>query len=370
MKVLIMVHALTGGGAERVAASWGNGLANLNHNVYILTNTDNQSYETKNVNIIERQIPLKKSNSIFSKIIRKIFSSSVSFFQLLHVIVKYKPDIIINVLYLNPYALLLARFFSGRKVLIIMTDHNAYERPSGTEFKWRQWKNKFIDNKLFDIVTVLTNRDKEILVKKGFNNIEVLHNPLFLKPLSSIPPKDKTILAVGRLDAWHVKGFDILLNVWNRISEKYSDWKLIIVGDGSKEIKNNLQQLITHNKESVIFKSFTSDIIEEYKKASIFVLSSRYEGWGLVAVEAMSQGCATIACDYHGRQSEFITDYKNGLLCSPDDAIELQAKIEDAISNKELREGLQKNAIVNLEKFSEKNIAKRIEKIVSTGTRE
>ena len=370
MRILIIVHALTGGGAERVGASWANGLSSLNHEVFLLTSTDNQTYRTKCVNIIERTIVCKNSKNLFSKLIRKILRPFVSLIQLLEVILKYKPDCIISVLYLNPYSLLLSRFLSGRRIPIIMSDHNAYERPNGSGFKWKQWRNKFIDNKLFDKVTVLTMRDKDILDKKRFNNIEVLNNPLFLSPVSTVPPKEKIILAVGRLNAWYVKGFDLLLNVWNNISDKYPDWKLVIIGDGSDVIKQQLKQLITHNQERIIFKSFKAEIIEEYKKAAIFVLSSRYEGWGLVAIEAMSQGCATLACDFLGRQAEFITDKVNGILCKPDNPKELQSKLEELILDENLRITLQHNAIKNLEKYSEINVAKSLEKIISSVKRE
>ena len=161
-----------------------------------------------------------------------------------------------------------------------------------------------------------------------------------------------------------------MLNVWNIISNKYQDWKLVIVGDGSTDTKVKLQQLITRNHNSVVFKAFTADIVEEYKKAAIFVLSSRYEGWGLVAIEAMSQGCATLACDFFGRQAEFITDKVNGILCRPDDPKEMQSKLEELISNDDLRIRLQHNAVKNLEKYSEINVAKKIEKIICSVNRE
>ncbi len=114
-----------------------------------------------------------------------------------------------------------------------MTDHNAYERPEGHEMPLRQKRCKFRYNKYFERVTVLTNRDKEIMDSKGFRNVEVLHNPLFLKTADTVAEKDNVILAVGRIDAWNYKGFDLLINAWNKIFMKYPDWKLKIVGSGS-----------------------------------------------------------------------------------------------------------------------------------------
>ena len=246
MKIIIMVHALTGGGAERVAASWANGLSSLGHNITIFTNLRGKTYETQNsVKLLQRRILYQDSNSIFSKIIRKLFGPFFNYLQLHKIIKRLEPDAVINVLYIDIYPLLLARLLSKHKFPIVMTDHNAYERPKGSEFKFKQWWNKFIDNRLFDVVTVLTNRDKDILLSRGISNVEVLHNPLFLCPINSIPAKEKIIMAAGRLDAWHCKGFDLLLKAWKDVSKNHPDWKLRIVGDVSDKALSFLKSMHT-----------------------------------------------------------------------------------------------------------------------------
>lgn len=360
-----MVHALTGGGAERVAVSWANGLADLGHDVKILSTTDGQTYYTNNnIRIIERKVLLKGSSKLWAKIIRKVCTPVIRFFQLYEIIRQEKPNVVLNVLYSDSYPLLFARFLSKYKFPIIMTDHNAYERPKEAKFKLSQWKNKFIDNRLFDLITVLTKRDKDILEKVGINHVEVLHNPLFLKPSEQIPEKRNIILVVGRLDAWYVKGFDILLKAWDNISDDYPDWKVVIVGKGTDDVIKELHGYITHNINSVEFKPYTSDIKDEYQQAAIFVLSSRYEGWGLVAVEAMSQGCATIACDFKGRQTEFITDQVDGLLCEPDNIELLSTQLKRLMEDKSLRDKLGEEARKTVTKYSEDKVAKRLEKII------
>ena len=361
-----MVHALTGGGAERVAVSWAQGLAELGHDVSILSDLTGQTYQPSDkVELIQRRIFSKNSNSILAKFGRKLFGPILSFFQIRSLIRKGKLDVIINVLYLNTYPLLFARLFSGNKILLIMTDHNAYERPKEVKMRWWQWKNKFIDNRFFDLVTVLTQRDKEILVNKGIRNVEVLHNPLFLEPIKTMPYKQKIVLACGRLDAWHCKGFDILVKAWKEIAYKYPDWKLRIVGHGSAQTKEFLYNIAGPDTRNFEIVPYTPNIQEEYQKASIFVLSSRYEGWGLVMVEAMSQGCATIACDYKGRQAEVIRDGVNGLLCTVDDTYALADKISLLIKNDYLRTKIQHKAIISTDEFKEENIANNITNIIT-----
>lgn len=366
MKILVFVHNLTGGGAERVAASWSNGLSRLGHEVTVLADFTNQTYTLdKKVMTLQQKCPFPNENTFFYKVIRKILRPWVGFCQLWRYFSADKPDAVVNVLYHLSTPLLIARALSFRKFPIIMTDHNAYERPPGYKMGKIQWRNKFIDNRLFDCVTVLTHSDKKILENKGITNVEVLHNPLFLTPIKEIRDKGKIILSVGRISAWEVKGFDILIKAWSSIASKYPDWKLRIVGKGDAKTIEWLRSLSGVASDSVEFKPYTISIEEEYKQASIYVLSSRYEGWGLVAVEAMSQGCATIACDYKGRQAEFIEDGENGLLCDTDNVECLTHCISKLIEDNSIREKLQQNAISSVAKFSEERVAKKLESIIN-----
>lgn len=365
MRILIIVQSLTGGGAERVAASWANGLDRHGHTVSILTNCNiPQTYPTNStVHIIPFISHSKKKFILLKNFLNKILSFIKLSNQIRLIINKFSPDVIINVLYISSYSILLGRLISRHHPIIIQTDHNAYERPMGIKFQKGQWRNKFIDNRFFDKVTVLTKADKEI-ASKTLSNVEVLYNPLFFHPVDKIPPKEKIILAVGRLDAWHYKGFDVLITAWEKLYTRHPEWRLHIVGNGSSNNIEMLKTLAGDAKESIHIKPFTSDIIEEYRKASVFVLSSRYEGWGLVLVEALSQGCACIACDYKGRQAEIIKDGENGLLCHPNDEDELAKTINEIVDNDELRHYLQSNAADSVKRFDENIIVSDLESII------
>ena len=115
-------------------------------------------------------------------------------------------------------------------------------------------------------------------------------------------------------------------------------------------------------KYHIEFLGFRKDIEELYKKSSIFVLSSRYEGFGLVLIEAMSQGCACVACDYKGRQREILNPSsalpegegepnrkieitENGILCEPDDVEALASALKKMMKDENYQKQVQQNAV-------------------------
>lgn len=149
-------------------------------------------------------------------------------------------------------------------------------------------------------------------------------------------------MAVGRLNSWHVKGFDLLINAWLKIAPKYPDWKLKIIGYGSDVNRNYIKSLAKNiNSNQFEILDFDKNIVEHYRKAAIFVLSSRYEGFGMALVEAMSQGCACIACDYKGRQQEIITNMENGLIAEANDSNSICHILDNLLSDATLQHQLQ-----------------------------
>ena len=341
MKILILTHSLNTGGAERVGADIANGLAEIGWEVTVMANNKGKiTYPLiSKVNLIwftEDSSPLKRRWKVFNQL--KTFLNS------------QKPDIVVEILHVFPHELLLARKISSWQCPLIITEHDSFERPRNAKMSRYLYYKKWILDRFFDGVTVLTQADANFIGSR-LKGVKVMYNPLFLKPVSEIPKKENVILAVGRLDAWYIKGFDILIKSWIKIASKYPDWKLRIIGSGNERSKAYLVGLADCS-DQIEFSDYTINIVEEYRKAAIYCLSSRYEGWGLVMVEAMSQGCATIACDYKGRQAECITNMVDGIICPPDNVEILREKIDILISNENLRYKLQKEAVETSKKFT------------------
>lgn len=357
MNILFAVGKLTGGGAERVCVSVANGLARFGHSVYILTNSVSEKdyFLDPRIKIFIWGEPVDWNISLIRRVVKRIHIPFVYTRALQGAIKISHADVLINILGLFMLESIIVCKMKGIKH--IFSDHNSYERPPEAPMSKIQHFEKFYLSRFCDLTTVLTNRDKEVL--KGRRDVKVSPNPLFLPILKDMPSKQQIILAVGRLDAWYVKGFDILIKSWGKICKEFPEWKLRIVGSGSNDGLNRLKGFVADNDaERVEFQDFRGDIEEEYKAASVFVLSSRYEGFGLVLTEAMSQRCACIACNYLTRQSDIVTDGFDGLLCNVDDAEDLACKLKLLLKNDALRKNIQAHSADKLQRFIEPHIAK------------
>ena len=182
-------------------------------------------------------------------------------------------------------------------------------------------------------LVVLTDADKAAWEKAGCTNVTVIPNPCSLdgQKVSIKSAKSKTILAVGRLH--EQKGFDLLLQAWKPIEKTYSDWSLRIVGEGPKRAELEAQ-IESQSLKRVVLAGATNNVLDEYEAASIFVLSSRYEGLPLALIEAMWSGLPCIAFDCPQGPAELLAEDR-GWLVPDGDIAELTAQIAYALSHPE-----------------------------------
>ena len=357
MTVMIICAQIAFGGAGRVAVMIANGLLERGHHVVFLTNLhykDNYGLN-KGVELHNYSANLKVG----------FFKHIMSILKIRKIIKYTRPDIIIGIMWLCSLLGWLAS--RGMKIPVVSSEHNAFERPQSDPMSKFEWFTKSYFNKLYDCVTVLTNADKEI-ANNYLQNVVVMPNPVFLTTCDEGVVKEKVIMACGRVYDWYVKGFDILIEAWSKISEQYPEWKVVIVGGGDQDSISYLDSLCESNSvgTSVEFTGFSKDVKSFYEKAEIFVLSSRHEGFGLVLVEAMSQGCACVAFDFKGRISEIVSDGVDGVICHTNDAESLSLAIKNVIDNESLRRQLQQAAGKKCIKFSIENIVLKWESLLNS----
>lgn len=185
------------------------------------------------------------------------------------------------------------------------------------------------------------------------NNITVIHNPLSFIPESHSDCSRKQVIAVGRY--MPQKGFDRLISAWKIVSEKHPDWILRIYGDGMREILQKQIDTLEISKTCILEHS-VRNIIKKYCESSIFALSSRFEGFGMVITEAMACGVPPIAFTCPCGPRDIIENNIDGILVENGDITGLAEKICFLIENETVRKEMGIRARHNVERF-------RIEKI-------
>lgn len=175
-------------------------------------------------------------------------------------------------------------------------------------------------------------------------------NPSPFAPTLSDPMERKgVVLSVGRLTAQ--KGFDRLIQVWSTIKSLYNtDWILRIIGSG--ELEEELSQLIEDLGlcSSVELLPATPDIAKHYQEASIYCMTSRFEGFPMVLLEAQSFGLPLISYNCETGPSEIING-KNGFLIRDNDSGALAESLMLLITDKELRQKMGEKAADNARKY-------------------
>lgn len=207
------------------------------------------------------------------------------------------------------------------------------------------------------MVIALTERDRR-QIERLFHPKSVVcipHASAFEIDGSHFSPEHKIILAVGRISPQ--KGFDLLINSFSLISANHPDWKLRIIGNdfGDKAL---LEKMISDKHiNNIELRPATIEIEKAYQAASFFVLSSRFEGLGLVLIEAMGFGLPVVAFDCPTGPAEIVTEH-NGFLVENGNIVELAEKMEALIKDRNLLLQKSKGALQDARAFSKVKIDK------------
>lgn len=335
------------GGIEHVTVVKANALAALpGYSVYILVlDTFKKPIYTidERVNIVDLNINyshLSRSSRIIYHI-QECRIKILHFLKLKKVLEKLAPDVVISTGLKGCH--LLQCIFPSSSPLKVREYHfprDYQERQSFTVLsKIRCSIEKYLDNfsKLYgyDKIAVLTEADK-ISNWQGFDRkVVVIPNPILAKHDVELLG-NKIVIAVGRLS--QEKNFSELIAIWDNIATKYPEWTLQIWGDGW--LRDNLQKQIQSclHPSNVQLMGYTSNIINEMSKASIYAMTSVYEGFSLSLAQAMSVGLPVISYDCPYGPSSIITDGKDGFLVTLHDQETLAKRLCQLIDDEDLRE--------------------------------
>ena len=327
MKILFVTSSLVSGGSERVLTTLANywNKKGWDIDVFIIS-TKNKFYS------LDEGITLYTSKNYYNN---TLLNYTRQLLDIRETIKKVEPSIIISFLDLMNISTILASI--GLKIPLLISERNNFDTLKSKH--WRAMRR--ITYPFANGMVVQSTYDFEKY--KYVKSKKIIANPLDVTILldANIENKQKEIIAVGSLS--YQKGFDMLIEAINKTDMK--DWKCYIIGKGRE--RDNLQKLIEkyniEDKISLIGEK--KNIFEYYQKASIFVLSSRYEGFPNVLNEAMAHGCASIAFDCKTGPSDMITDGKDGFVIEANNTTALAKQIEFLINNEEEREKISYQAI-------------------------
>ena len=218
------------------------------------------------------------------------------------------------------------------------------------------WSSRLVGHlKKLDRLVVLTEKDKEDWVE--LEHVDVIPDPLPFVPVSVSPLTEKRVIAVARYS--HEKGIDLLLEAWAQVEKRTKDWRLEVFGDGDTTAFNALIDKLGIDRRRCQLNGRTTDIEQEYLKSSIAVCSSRFEGFGMVIIEAMACGLAVASFDCPWGPRSIIKDDEDGLLVENGNVGELADALVTLIQDSAKRESIAKYAIQNVKRFQMEKIAEQ-----------
>ena len=175
-----------------------------------------------------------------------------------------------------------------------------------------------------------------------------------LKPSYLCSDQQRVILAVGKVS--YQKGFDLLVRAYAEVHQDLRDWILVVVGDYSvpSESYQSIELLVSQYglENKVIFTGRAGNIADWYERAELFVLSSRFEGFPNVLLEAMAHGCCVIASNCKTGPSEMIEHGVNGFLYDSEDTAALSSLLVKTADDELKRSEMSEAAKAVVDRFS------------------
>lgn len=370
MKRMLFIHSLSQGGAERDIAEMANHWADEGHEVTVLTLADasDDSYPLRaGIRRVGLRL-MRESNGLLDAVrwnwrrLRAVRG----------VVRQVRPDCLVSfVEKSNVLALLATRFLGVPVVVSERTDPRRY--AIGRIWSW-------LRRRLYpraDALVVMTESVRAWGEQTaGGRPVHVIPNPARLlsgsgashrsqDELAAGPPQHR-IVGMGRLHPQ--KGFDLLIEAFARLAPRFPDWRLDIYGDGEDRTRLERQIAALGLEHRAALPGWTDRPADVYRAADVFVLSSRYEGYGNVLAEAMAAGVAVVSFDCDSGPRELIRQEVDGILVPPENVEQLASAIERLIVDPQFRQRLARRAPEVLQRFTAERFFQQWDAVLAAAT--
>jgi glycosyltransferase involved in cell wall biosynthesis len=349
---MIVIHSLSGGGAERVAADLSAFWVQRGYRVTLVTQAD-ASTDVYSLHPSVKRHALGMASSSAGRI-RGVLANLRRVWALRRLIRRERPTIVLGMM--TTASILAIAAARGQGCRVIATEHT---HPPSQELpemwmRLRRWAYPQAA-----AVVALTSGTAAWLEKPvPGSRLTVIPNAVRW-PLENaepmVPPPDRRgrrrLLAVGRLHPH--KGFDLPIRAFHEIAHHCPDWDLVILGEG--ESRQALQEQIDalHLADRISMPGRVGNVADWYAESDLYVLSSRVEGLSNTLLEAMASGLAPVAFDCETGPREIVRSGIDGVLVNPaGDEDALAAHLSDMMAHPEQRKAYARRAVDVRDRFS------------------
>jgi glycosyltransferase involved in cell wall biosynthesis len=339
VRLALVISSLRGGGAERVMVTLANAWAAQGVSVTLVTLAA-RSTDTYAVDPAVTRIDLYRAGNSHS-LLHGLASNLGRARALRKALLACRPDVVVSFIARSNMLTIVA--LTGLRIPVIVAEH-IFVGAKAPDGLWGMLHGPLYRRAA--AVVTLTQRGARYIETRFGCPVTVIPNPVpFPAILGGAPagnagrdrPRNgpRTLLAVGRLEPQ--KGFDLLIEAFAEIADRHPDWNLRILGEGPTRKALMLAVARSGLSDRISMPGFSNDVREEMQRAELFVLSSRFEGFPMALLEAMSEGLACVSFDCETGPGELIRHNENGWLVSPNDVSALAEALDVSMRDADLR---------------------------------
>ncbi len=363
MRILVLYRAIhnTAGGVERMSNLIMNQMVERGHQIELVTLDKKDATSFYPLNSFIKWHKLESGDTLQKA---DFFTRLQRILSIRRIVKTFKPDVLLA---FQEASFLSARLsVIGLNIPVIAAERNSPSRFTFMGLSKRQLA--FLSFRFARFITIQSSSFTTYYPKGLHDKIKVIPNPVF--QVASFPDikKEKIILSVGRLE--HQKNFQILIQAFAQIATAFPDWTLVIIGEGKD--RTEIETLVTNLnlKNRVILPGHITDLSSYYQKASVFCLSSLWEGFPNSLAEALSYGLPSIGFQDCDGVRDLIKNGRNGILAEGNANIPSLTKVLIKLLNDEkLRDEMGLEAIRSVQGYQPSSIFDQWEELLKEASR-